>query len=597
MSRNLGSGISAAALATAQQAVGQGVHLGLRASQLGDSASADSIARLNREASAVADAASVKLLNRAIIAVQRGEYAKAEKSALKALEKDERAGPAWHVLAVAREKMGDFASSMHCYEAALKLLPSEAAVAGDLGRLAFRMEMPEIAAKLFMHYLNANPGSLEATNNLACALRDLNQESAAIDILKPAIQANPEQPALWNTLGTVMCSLGEGRTAITFFDEVLRLAPRFGKGLHNRAFAYLDLGDVEAALADCEAGILQADSAEDLAAMRFARSTILLALGRVTEGWEAYSARLSTELPGVPNYPISAKPWKIGDDLAGKHLLVVAEQGLGDEVMFANTLPDVVEALGPYGSLSIVVEHRLIPLFKRTFPQADVTLHRTVSYQGHIYRDAPAIEDWSKIDCWTPMASLLETLRPSVEAFPKRERFLTPDPERVAHWKKVLEDAPPGPKVGLLWKSLKLNAERARLFSPFELWEPVLKTPGVSFINLQYGECDEEIAYAREQLGVEIWTPPGIDLKKDLDDVAALSCALDLVIGFSNATINLAGACGAPIWILTGAASWTRLGSDHSPWYPQARCFIAPNYDDWTPVMAEVADALADFAK
>jgi hypothetical protein len=238
-----------------------------------------------------------------------------------------------------------------------------------------------------------------------------------------------------------------------------------------------------------------------------------------------------------------------------------------------------------------------VPLFERSYPDANVAVHRTVSYEGHIYRDAPFIEDWSGIDCWVPMGSLLETLRPSVEAFPKRERFLTPDPERVAHWKKVLEDAPPGPKVGLLWKSLKLNAERARLFSPFELWEPVLKTPGVSFINLQYGDCDEEIAYAREELGVEIWTPPGIDLKQDLDDVAALSCALDLVIGFSNATINLAGACGAPIWMLTGAASWTRLGSDHSPWYPQCRCFIAPDYDDWRPIMADVAGALADFAK
>ncbi|PLR23428.1 flagellar protein FlbA [Caulobacter zeae] len=597
MSRNLGSGISAAALATAQEAAGQGVLPGLRASQLGDSASADSIARLNREATAIQDPATIKLLNKAIIAVQRGEYVLAEKTALKALKKNERAGPAWHVLAVAREKTGDFASSMHCYEAALKLLPDESAVAGDLGRLAFRMEMPEIAAKLFMHCLNANPASLEATNNLACALRDLNQESAAIDILKPAIQTNPTQPVLWNTLGTVMCSLGEGRTAVTFFDEALRLAPLFGKGLHNRAFARLDLGDVEGALADCDAGILVADSAEDLAAMSFARSTILLALGRVTEGWAAYSARLSTELAGVPNYQFPVKRWTPDQGFAGKHILVVAEQGLGDEVMFANTLPDVAEAVGPDGGLSILVERRLVPLFERSYPEANVAVHRTVSYQGHIYRDAPFIEDWSGIDCWVPMGSLLETLRPSVEAFPQRERFLTPDPERVAHWKKVLEDAPPGPKVGLLWKSLKLNAERARLFSPFELWEPVLKTPGVSFINLQYGDCDEEIAYAREQLGVEIWTPPGIDLKQDLDDVAALSCALDLVIGFSNATINLAGACGAPIWMLTGAASWTRLGSDHSPWYPQCRCFIAPDYDDWRPIMADVAGALADFAK
>ncbi len=75
------------------------------------------------------------------------------------------------------------------------------------------------------------------------------------EVLRPAINANPEQALLWNTLGTVMCSLGDGKTALTFFDETLRLAPNFGKAYHNRAYAKLDLGDVEGALADCDLAI------------------------------------------------------------------------------------------------------------------------------------------------------------------------------------------------------------------------------------------------------------------------------------------------------------------------------------------------------
>ena len=126
--------------------------------------------------------------------------------------------------------------------------------------------------------LNARPGDLEAINNLACALRDLNRCEEAIEVLRPAIEAHPEHPQLWNTLGTVMCSLGDGATAITFFDEALRLNPDFGKGYHNRAYARLDLGDAEGALDDCDKGIAASDSREDIATMRFARSTILLAL-------------------------------------------------------------------------------------------------------------------------------------------------------------------------------------------------------------------------------------------------------------------------------------------------------------------------------
>jgi hypothetical protein len=192
------------------------------------------------------------------------------------------------------------------------------------------------------------------------------------------------------------------------------------------------------------------------------------------------------------------------------------------------------------------------------------------------------------------MGDFLEVLRPSLAAFPDRPNFLRADPARVEHWRRVLEEAPAGPKVGLLWKSLKLTGERARQFSPFMLWRPILETPGVSFVNIQYGDCSEEIALAKEEFGIDIWQPPGIDLKQDLDDVAALSCAMDLIVGFSNATTNLAGACGAPIWMLTGAASWTRLGAQTWPWYPQARCFITPDFNDWNPTMQTVGAAMRE---
>jgi tetratricopeptide (TPR) repeat protein len=584
--------ISASALAMAQEAVAQAVNLGFKSAAVGDAASADALARLNRETSAVRNAETSRLLARSIHAMQTRDFATGEKLALQALERDDKLGVAWHVLGIAREKTGDFAGSMHCYEAALKLLPNHGAVAGDLGRLAFRMDMPGIAAKFFIHYLRERPDDLEGVNNLACALRELNRCEEAIEVLRPAIQANPEQPLLWNTLGTIMCSMGDGQTGVTFFDETLRLAPEFGKAYHNRAYAKIDLGDVEGALADCDQAIAFSESAEDLATMRFGRATILLALGRVAEGWKEYEARFSSDLLEAPRFTIEGKAWEPGIDLAGKSLMICAEQGLGDEVMFANLLPDVIKALGPDGKLSIAVERRLIPLFQRSFPGIDVTRHRTVAYEGRVYRGAPEIEDWKAIDLWTPMGTLLETFRPSVASFPDRPNFLTADPARVEHWRRELENAPKGPKIGVLWKSLKLSGERARQFSPFLLWRPVFESPGVSFVNLQYGDCGEEIALAKEEFGVDIWQPPGIDLKQDLDDVAALCCAMDLIVGFSNATTNLGGACGAPIWMLTGASSWTRLGAQTYPWYPQTRCFITPDYKDWDPTMQEVGQAL-----
>ncbi len=594
MSRSRDTQISASALAAAQEAVAQAVNRGFKSAAVGDAASADALARLDRQTNEVRNQQTARLLARAIHAMQSRDFAQGEKLALEALERDEKQGVAWHVLGIAREKIGDFAGSMRCYEAALGLLPDHGPVAGDLGRLAFRMDMPEIAAKFFMHYLAARPGDLEGVNNLASALRDLNRCEEAIEVLRPAITDNPEQPLLWNTLGTVMCSLGDGKTALTFFDETLRLAPNFGKAYHNRAYAKLDLGDVEGALADCDLAISVADSAEDLATMRFGRATTLLALGRVEEGWKTYEARFSPDLIEAPRFTIEAPRWTPGMDLAGKSLMICAEQGLGDEVMFANMLPDVIQALGPDGRLTLAVERRLIPLFERSFQGVAVFPHKTVSYEGRVYRGAPEIEDWSSIDFWAPLGALLEVFRPNVASFPDRPNFLVADPARVEHWRRELQKAPKGPKIGLLWKSLKLNGERARQFSPFMRWRPVFEVPGLTFVNLQYGDCDEEIALAKAEFGVDIWQPPGIDLKQDLDDVAALCCAMDLIVGFSNATTNLAGACGAPIWMLTGAAAWTRLGAQSYPWYPQTRCFITPDYNDWNPTMQEVGAALGE---
>ena len=184
-----------------------------------------------------------------------------------------------------------------------------------------------------------------------------------------------------------------------------------------------------------------------------------------------------------------------------------------------------------------------------------------------------------------------------MDAYPAREAYLAADPKRVEHWTRVLESAPAGRKVGLLWKSAVGRDSRHRYFSPFEAWAPVLAQPGVTFVNLQYGDCAEELGAAKRDFGVDIWTPPGIDLKQDLDEVAALCCALDLVVGFSNATLNIAGACGVPTFLISTPGAWPRLGETKAyPWYPNTQVFLPPGFGEWGPVMDEVAAALGDFA-
>nr|MEA2797988.1 hypothetical protein [Phenylobacterium sp.] len=590
MSRQaLPSATSAQALQTAAPTPAR-----LTADSLGKSGSSDALTKLNGAISELKALSAAPMLQRAVEAIRAEDAKTACDWALKALEQDEHSGFGWYLLAIALERAGDFVSSIQAYESALKLLPDHAEIANDLGRLAFRLGMTPQAESLFRHFLARYPEHPEGSNNLACAVRDQGRHGEAVEILRPAIVKTPEVAMLWNTMGTVVADQGDFNNALVFFQEALRIDPTFPKARYNLGNAKLLLGDAEGAIVDCEAAMTGVLAEDERQMMRLARSTILMALGRIGEGWDEYEARLHPQFNERTQFMFDGPRWEPGSDIGGKTLLVVGEQGLGDEVLFANLMSDVIDRLGPAGRLVLAVETRLVPLFKRAFPTAEVGAHATYFVGGRLTRVIP-FADHTQIDLWTPMGSLLREFRRSVDAFPARDAYLTPDPDRFAHWREVLREAPAGLKVGLLWKSAVKKDSRHRYFSPFETWAPVLAQKGVTFVNLQYGDCAEELATAKRDFGVEIWSPPGIDLKQDLDDVAALSCAMDLIVGFSNATLNIAAACGVPNFLISTPGAWPRLGTATYPWYPKTRVFLPPAFGEWDPVLAEVADALGAF--
>ena len=555
-------------------------------------AGADPLEKLTRALAELKAQAILPLLSAALQAVNAGRIDAALDLTGQVLEADPACGLAWHVVALCRERGGDLNGALSAYETALKLDPKDADLANDLGRLAMQMGLHEVAEQLFRHFIAERPQAVDGPNNLACALRDQLRYGDAVDVLRPAILANPESALLWNTLGATLAEQGEMEQSLVFFDEALRLDPAFAKARYNRANIRLSLGDPAGALEDCDTALQSpAMSESERAMMSFARSTMLVASGRLGDGWDAYQARLEPRHVDVTHFAVDDPAWTPDAALEGRRLLVFGEQGLGDEVLFANVIPDVLEALGPDGRLTLAVERRLVPLFQRSFPQAEVGAHATYRVEHQSVRTAPFARD-RRFDLWAPMGSLLQRFRREVDAFPSRPAYLHANPAQVAYWRETLAELGDGLKVGLLWKSLKISSQRSRFYSPFADWAPVLAIPGVRFIHLQYGDCSAELAHAREVLGVDIWTPPGPDLKEDLDEVAALASALDLVVGPANATINLAAACGTPSWFVCPPGGWPMLGTGRYPWYPRARVFSPPGFNRWAPAMAELAQAL-----
>lgn len=565
----------------------------------GNSASPDAIRRLshqlaNPRLNVKSQRKALEKLKAALMAIRAGDFGLGARRALDALKLDETNGLAWHVLAICREKSGDLGQALMAYEAALKLLPNETDVAHDLGRLAQQMGYLEIAEKLLLKYLAADPGHVEATNNLACVQRDQKRYGDAIETLRAMLGVEPDSAVLWNTLGTVMSDQGDMTTALTFFEEALRHDPAFAKARYNRANARQPLGDALGALEDLDAALPGAESPYERAMMTMAKALLLMTLGRIPEGFETYEVRLDPHLPEAMRVAVDAPRWDGRlESIAGKRLLIVGEQGIADEMVFGTCIGDALRAVGPLGQVLVAVEPRLVGLFQRAFPAAVVGGHKAVKLEGRITRYVPFLEemgDDGRVDGWIPMASMLAIFRPTLESFPERRGYLPADPDKVAWWRGELDKLGPGLKVGLHWKSLVLTGSRARYFSSFERWRPVLETPGALMVNLQCGDVADDLA-AAQAAGVTIWTPP-INLKDDLEDVAALSLALDLVIGPGIAGTNLAAAVGATAWMITAPDDWHFLATDKYPFYPHLRYFRRDSFDAWEGAIDRIREAL-----
>jgi len=293
---------------------------------------------------------------------------------------------------------------------------------------------------------------------------------------------------------------------------------------------------------------------------------------------------------------IDAPRWH-GEDVRGKKLLLVGEQGLGDEIMFSNILPDALAAVGDEGKLQICVDPRLIPLYQRAYPKAEVGTYddRTlIDDNGNkALRLIPFASGKNKPDVWAPMGSALQYYRKSVADFP-RKPFLVPDPARVAQYKKQMA-ALPGKKVGICWRSMLMTGKRAKYFSPIDAWGTILQTPGITFVNLQYGDSAPDLARAREKFGVQIHSVEGLDLKDDIDGTAALALSLDLVLSAPTAAAHTAASVGAKVWFLAVGLGWPQLGTAEYPWHPDTRVFWPTKFGDWDAVMPGFASELAAF--
>ena len=402
----------------------------------------------------------------------------------------------------------------------------------------------EEAAQAYNQVVLIDPKAAVAWINLTSLNVDLDQWRQAEHCARQAIACDPKSvPALIN-LGEVLRGREKIEGTIACLDQALRLNPESALAHWNLALAYLACGDFE-------------------------------------RGWEHYEWRRRANQVSLDPYP---QPRWNGQPLAGRRLLVHGEQGLGDEILFASCFEDLLQ-LG--GQCVLVCDPRLAPLFRRSFPATTV-----VGFQRRKDRE-PASPD-RPVDWQIPAGSLPRMFRKRADDFPSRRRFLIPDSALVLRWRERLSGMGPSLKVGISWRAGGKVAEQRRRTTRLDTWQPLLATPGVSWVNLQYGDTVSERDWARTALGVTIHDWPEGDPLVDIDSFSARMAALDLVICVDNSTAHLGGALGIETWVLLPTVPdwrWGREG-ERSLWYPSLRLARQSVAGQWEPLFQRLADSL-----
>lgn len=542
---------------------------------------------------------SNRFVRQALKAWRRGEPPTAAKFALRATEIDPTNPKAYHILASALRRMGFLHKALVTFEKAYQLEPGNTDILIDLGMCASDMKMHDVAMQFYRHHIAQCPNSPLGYNNLGSLQAELDDVPAAIETLRGAIYRMPHESILWHSLGVLLADNGRAEESIVFYNEAIRLEPKSPHYQHNIGYAYLHLGQLPKALEHYERALEGLKDPIDVAEASYSRAICQIGMGRFAEGFEGYESRKNPVFRAYVAHAISAPQWD-GEPLEGKRLLVVGEQGIGDEIMFANTLPDLQRAVGPDGKLLIAVDSRLMPLFRRSFPEAEVESiqDRTVISEDAKKALRMTSFDFEKIsgpDFYTLMGSTPRFLRKTLSDFP-HEAFLKPDPERVAEFKKILAAGGNEPTVGICWRSMMLKYKREKYYSTLDMWEPILKTPGVRFINLQYDDCTAEIEAAAKKFGCKIEVIDGLDLKYDLDGAAALSACVDLVLSAPTAAAAIAGSVGTEVWFMSSCVSWPQLGTQEYPWYRKTRGFVPERFGDWSSLLPDVAGELGKWA-
>ena len=443
----------------------------------------------------------------------------------------------WNILGAAYAQVDMLDEAVIAFKTVILLRPDYSDAHTNMGNVLNAQAKFEEALNAFRKSLEIKPDNAIAYYNIGTTLHDQNKFSDAICAYRKALEIEPLFAKAHNNLGRSLAYTGEVEDAICAYKKAIEIIPDYNIAHENLSFALLNNGAVKEGLDEFEWRWQLPDNAR--------------------------SQRHFTQ-------PL----WDGAESLEGKRVLIWAEQGIGDTIIWSSFLPYVADKAA---HCILECPEKLVPLLSRSFPNIEV---RSENRTADLVR--------SDFDFHLPMGSLYRQFYSTISSHENKEAFLIPCPDRVEFWKEKLRSLGDGPYVGIGWKSSVTSPERANNYAPILEWSPLLKSPNVKFVNLQYSDFVEDLNLVERELGIQVHNFEEIDLFDDLDDVAALCKALDTVVSTTSAVPRIAAGVGTH----TKFACWKQ-----SPWNnvlcqlrgPKVEQFDRNTWDPWENIFEAIA--------
>ena len=477
----------------------------------------------------------------------------------------------WNILGIAAAKTGQIDRAIIAFQRVLAIKPDYAEASYNLGKALQNQGKLDEAIASYNKALSLKPDYAEAFNNMGNALKEQGKPDEAIASYNKALSLKPDYADAYNNMGVTLREHGKPDEAIASYNKALSLKPDYAEAYNNMGNVLQDQGKLEEAVASYNKALsLKPYYAEAHENLSFA----LLNIGELKKGLEEYEWRWKSTKNSEMQRKFSIPVWDGQKNLQYKRILLWSEQGLGDTINWSSRLPLI---LSQAQHCTLECSEKLVPLLRRSFPNVEI---KSEDRSRDLQRD--------DFDFHLPLGSLYRHFIPQILNNPKPDAFLIPDPTRINFWIKRLKSLGPGPYIGVSWKSSDMSPKRLPNYAPISDWCPIFKIDGITFINLQYVDYESDLAKIKSEFGVTVHNFDDLDHYNNIDDVAALCAALDMVVS-TKITVPL---ISSGVGTITKLANWRQ-----SPWNnillnpvgPEIDIFEKNTWESWDNVFNKIA--------